>query len=381
MNIYLCGVFSGTFTGQIQTLFGIKESLKNQPNFRIIEAPETKYSFPIIWIKYLITLIRIMLFGGQKNLYYLVLNRSKLSFWLRDLPIFLLALLSNSKLICHLVGSDIEEFIKRLNLLETILVKFFFKRIGTWVLLGDSMKKQVEDVYDSLGILNTSICFNEKKLNAHIIRGFFPDETYKFINDNLINKKIENFGLVVNIGFMSNLIETKGVVEFIETVIYLKEKKNINIKAWIAGVTIGRRSNRLEKALLLARSKNYIEICGLIFGDKKWQKLLNTSIFILPSYYRSEALPLSLVEAMRSGCLCIASDIGEVSQIIDSNNGFLISEVSTENIINAVEKSLSDLELSKSKIKNSYRFVNKNFSLTEYKKRVNKLIEINKLDL
>ena len=44
-----------------------------------------------------------------------------------------------------------------------------------------------------------------------------------FFDQSKINLKINNFGNDVRIGYMSNLMEEKGIVEFIESMIFLKE--------------------------------------------------------------------------------------------------------------------------------------------------------------
>jgi len=50
--------------------------------------------------------------------------------------------------------------------------------------------------------------------------------------------------------------------------------------------------------------------------------LSNSDIFVLPS--RSEACPLALLEAMSTGCACIASNVGDVAKIIGSTKGALL---------------------------------------------------------
>ena len=46
---------------------------------------------------------------------------------------------------------------------------------------------------------------------------------------------------------MSNLMEDKGIVEFIESVINLNEEFNLKIDVYIAGAIIENSSERLKK--------------------------------------------------------------------------------------------------------------------------------------
>jgi len=189
-----------------------------------------------------------------------------------------------------------------------------------------------------------------------------------------INLKIQNFGNNIRIGYMSNLMEEKGIVEFIDSMIFLKEILGYDIKVWIAGAYIGKPSDRLNSAIHLAKSKDYIKMLGLVKGELKWNSLLDTDIFILPSYYKTEALPLSLVEAMRFGCLCISSSIGEINDLLENGRGIIMKKVSTDSITQSVERILADTSQSKIMIKNSLSYVREEFSYEEYKIRLLKLM-------
>ena len=96
------------------------------------------------------------------------------------------------------------------------------------------MKAQVENVYKDLGIKNKSSCYSDGDLNAFELRGFYPIESDNFFDESKINLKIQNFGNNIRIGYMSNLMEEKGIVEFIESMIFLKEILGYDIKVWIA---------------------------------------------------------------------------------------------------------------------------------------------------
>ena len=61
----------------------------------------------------------------------------------------------------------------------------------------------------------------------------------------------------------------------------------------------------------------------------------STDIYILSS--RSEACPISLLEAMASGCACIATDVGDVAQIIShEQSGIVVAPENPEEILRAI---------------------------------------------
>ena len=375
MLVYLCGVFNGPLTGQKQTLLAIKSILGSKFDLQLMNAPSFDKYFLFSWLAYIARTLSKSLVNNEPRIFYLIINRSRISFWFRDLPIYIAASTTNSKLICHLVGSDIESFVSKSNFIEKFLLKIFFLKVNAWVLLGKAMKIQVENVYKDLEIKNKSSCYRDEELNAFELRGFYPTESDNFFDESKINLKIQNFGNNIRIGYMSNLMEEKGIVEFIESMIFLKEVLGYDIKVWIAGSYIDRPSDRLNNAMHLAKSKDYIKILGLAKGELKWKSLLDTDIFILPSYYKTEALPLSLVEAMRFGCLCISSSIGEIKDLLANKRGIIIEEVNTNSIAQSVEGILADTSQSKNMIKNSLSYAREEFSYEEYKKRLLNLME------
>ena len=168
-------------------------------------------------------------------------------------------------------------------------------------------------------------------------------------------------------------MEEKGIVEFIESIILLREKSNLKINAWIAGGYIGKPSKRLLETMQLAEDKEYIDVCGILIGEEKWNRLSKTNIFILPTYYKTEGLPLSIVEAMAAGCLCISSKIGEIESLLEEK-GILIDDVNAENIVNEVESSLNKIDSSKRKIEDSYSFAREEFSFDLYKSKILKIM-------
>lgn len=106
--------------------------------------------------------------------------------------------------------------------------------------------------------------------------------------------------------FVGRLEPLKGILMLIEVIEELRKK--INIELLIAGEGI------LEKRI---KSYNFIKYLGKV-PHKELNEIYNIAdLFILPSYY--ENCPLTILEAMASGCLILASDVGDIKNMVGND--------------------------------------------------------------
>lgn len=66
--------------------------------------------------------------------------------------------------------------------------------------------------------------------------------------------------------------------------------------------------------------------------------LQGADILVCPSY--AEGMPTVILEAMASGCAVIATDVGAVSETVDSSNGWLLPKPDKQLLIAAMEEAL-----------------------------------------
>ncbi len=107
-----------------------------------------------------------------------------------------------------------------------------------------------------------------------------------------------------------------------------------------------------------AHVKNVEYISG-VYGQEKKDLLQKMNIFILPSLYKDETLPISMLEAMASGCYIIVSDVGVISEVVNLETTTLLStdELNSKDIsrtILQVLPSLSELDYHVDLMKNNF---------------------------
>ena len=89
--------------------------------------------------------------------------------------------------------------------------------------------------------------------------------------------------------------------------------------------------------------------------------LRHSTALVMPSL--TEGLPITLLEAMSLKTPVVASAVGEIPKVLgDGQGGILLSDVGPATISKAIEKSVTDIELSNRKAEWGYGEVSKNYS-------------------
>lgn len=106
--------------------------------------------------------------------------------------------------------------------------------------------------------------------------------------------------------FVGRLEPLKGIQLLIDAIKELR--RTIDIELLVAG-----------KGILSEKVKSYdfIRYIGKIPNEKLNEIYNITDLFVLPSYY--ENCPLTVLEAMTSGCLVLASNVGDTREMVDND--------------------------------------------------------------
>ncbi|MEP7195896.1 MAG: glycosyltransferase family 4 protein [Saprospiraceae bacterium] len=295
------------------------------------------------------------------SLVYLAGSRSALGSF-KDIILFYLAHWKGIKIIDHIHAAHFNQF---LDSLPRMIRKYYvnaYKKVNVFVCLLPEMIDEYKD------FMHTS--------KIEVIENFY---------DPLFDKEQEfeilNTDTIV-ISYFSNLIYSKGIFDLINA-FTLVSKKYSNVRLQIAGnfgsdsyMTADKVRSLLNEYLI---SNPKIKFVGPQFRTEKLNFLRNSQIFVLPSFYSSEAFPISIIEAMRAGNAIVLTDHHYLASLIKDNHGIIVRVGDIEEIAKSIEKLILNTDLLTSMRKSNREFAKDNYSLFKYFTKLNSLIQLNKL--
>lgn len=250
----------------------------------------------------------------QFDTVYFTCSRSFLGS-IKDIFLINLANFRNKRIINHLHGSDFYDFIHNSpNWYQKILIHSYSK-VHTSIVLLETMKEQFRDF---------------PHMELHVVSNFYDNEFEKKLSTKTNSK--------ISLLYLSNIMKSKGIFELIDAFEIISLKYS-NVNLTIAGGFIADKFMNIEatKQLFYERIKDMrnIRYVGVLLGPNKVKLFQESDIFILPSY--KEAIPISILEAMKSGNAIITTNYMYLPEIVKDLNGILIEPESVIDIVDAIE--------------------------------------------
>lgn len=184
--------------------------------------------------------------------------------------------------------------------LDNLLYKKFFKNVEV-ILLG---KPLYEDVKKYVERDNVHYCPNGIDVGTALV----------------LTKRRNN---VPHILWLTNIMLTKGLIEFLDALRLLKERGISFFVVFVGGITVEITEQQFRRSLLERGLEGYTLYVGKKYGQEKEIFFNKADIFVLPSY--TEAFPLTILEAMSHGVPVVATNVGGVSTALENGvNGIVI---------------------------------------------------------
>lgn len=134
----------------------------------------------------------------------------------------------------------------------------------------------------------------------------------------------------INLLFLSNFLEEKGINVFFEAIREIN-KRGILINVKIAGNKVA--NNNIDNYL---KELTFIEYCGVVKELKKKELLLWSNVFCLPTFYKMEGQPISIIEAMATGNLILTTKHAGITDICSEENAVFCKKNDVDDLVNQI---------------------------------------------
>jgi glycosyltransferase involved in cell wall biosynthesis len=125
--------------------------------------------------------------------------------------------------------------------------------------------------------------------------------------------------------YLSNLMEEKGILLFLDSIRDLQEIST-KFKVYIVGPSADVSLQQLKDYISVENITN-VEIVGPVYNDDKYAFFRKSDVFVLPTFYKNECFPLTILEAYQAGLVVLSTDNGAIPSMVQNKvNGFLIPQ-------------------------------------------------------
>ena len=136
----------------------------------------------------------------------------------------------------------------------------------------------------------------------------------------------------------------------------------------------GSYMNENEKFESNIAQNDRIKYIGKTFGEDKVKLLQNSDTFVLPSYYKSEAFPISIIEAMACKNAIVTTNYKYLPDVINEQNGVLVEPKCVDSLADGIESLIVDKERLKKIQAYNKKEAKDNYSLDRHIERLKNIV-------
>lgn len=175
--------------------------------------------------------------------------------------------------------------------------------------------------------------------------------------------------------FLSNMMQEKGVYILLDACKLLLDR-GVNFQCDFVGAwsDISEDDFRLKVADLGLMGCVFAH--GKKYGTEKSAYLNNADVFVFPTYYHNECLPLVLLEAMQHSIPVISTPEGGIPDVVtDGRTGFLVPRRDETTLAEKLEILINDPDMRRKMGAAAKQAYEKNYTLLQFEKRIEKIFK------
>jgi glycosyltransferase involved in cell wall biosynthesis len=270
------------------------------------------------------------LIGRRAGNVYLT-NAQSWAGFLKDAVIIAAARLGRHRLILHLKGGNYDNFYREQSRPRRFLIRRTLAFADRLIVLGEALR----EIYDFVP------GYQDKVI---VIPNGLPDEMPAW--PQIVAAKAAGDG--IRLLYLSNLIESKGYLDVLVAARHLVQDHHLDVRADFCGefwqISDARSYASAEEARadFQRRVASYglsarVVWHGTVAGEVKRELLARAHYFVLPTAYKYEGQPVSIIEAMAYGALVISTPFRTIPEMLDDGRaGLLVEAGRPEQIVQAI---------------------------------------------
>ncbi|MCW6664638.1 glycosyltransferase family 4 protein [Aerococcaceae bacterium NML191219] len=302
MNITILGQIKNRNTGLGKALNDLIDAARGASNIGQVNIVDITNNFA-----FLLTLYRLL--TVRTDVFYLT-PAGSLFGNLRDSVILWFIQLKNKPVIVHFHNSQYGRTLERYSWLLPINA-YLYRNVSAIIILGDKQR-------------NMFAGMNVSENKFIVIRNGIDEAL--FIDKFTLERKWSQEKLQV--AYFSNMIPEKGYMRVLDVAKSLSHDKRFHFN--FSGKFFD--EDLKERFLKEIDSLDNATYFPGVYGEDKRKFLYSVHIFVLPSHYADETLPISMLEAASAGAYLLVSDVGVISEVVNMQVATLLTEVNQDEI-------------------------------------------------
>jgi len=169
--------------------------------------------------------------------------------------------------------------------------------------------------------------------------------------------------------FLSNLIESKGVLVLLDALKIMKDKGYSFVCDFVGGETKEIDAKRFKEEVEQRGLNELALYHGKKYGEEKELFFEKCDVFTLPT--DNDCFPLVLLEAMSKHLPIVSTQVGGIPDIVkDNENGLIAEKHNAESLVQCLEKLLGNVELRQLMGEDGYRKLKDNFTEQKFEQNI-----------